>query len=64
MDIEAGSDTEDIEEYLNVFHLNNQSKLHSSNPVSVRDECFIIIKLARRLILNKRRIKRLLNDIG
>ena len=51
MDIEAGSDTEDIEEYLNVFYLNNQTKLYSSNPVSVRDECFIIIKLARRLIL-------------
>ena len=63
MDIEAESDNDDIEEYLNVFDVNDQIKLFSSSPVSIRDACLVILKLARRLNLNKNGVKHLLNDI-
>lgn len=62
-DIEVESDDDDIEDFLNLYDLNNQTKLFPSSPLSVRDACFIIIKLARRLNLNKNGIKHLLNGI-
>jgi hypothetical protein len=65
VNIETGIDDDDndIDEFINEHDLNNQTKLFTSSPLSVRDACFIIIKLARRLNLNKNGIKHFLNGI-
>jgi hypothetical protein len=62
-EVEIGSDDDDIDEFINAYDLNGQTKLFSSSSLSVRDACFTIITLARRLNLNKNGIKNLLNGI-
>ena len=61
--IQAESDDDVIDEVINAFDLNNQTKLFGGSPISVRNACFILIKLSRRLNLNKDGIQRLLDDI-
>ncbi|CAF4047187.1 unnamed protein product [Rotaria magnacalcarata] len=56
-------DDDNINEYIHLHDHNNQTKLFSSCPLSIREACLAIIKLARRLNLDKSGIKILLNDI-
>ena len=62
IDTEAESSDDDIDEIINAYDFNNQTKLFTGSPVSVREACFIIIKLSRRLNLDRNGILRLLHD--
>ena len=61
--VEVEIDDDDTDEFVNEHDVNNLTKLFTSSPLSGRDACFIIIKLARRLNLNKNGIKHFLNGI-
>ena len=53
----------DIDEFTLCYDVNNQMKLYSSCPLSIRDACFAIMKLSRRLNLDKNGIKHVLDCI-
>ena len=46
-----------------LYDINNQTKLFSSCPLSLREACIAIIKLARCLNLDKNGIKHLVDGI-
>ncbi|CAF2013386.1 unnamed protein product, partial [Rotaria magnacalcarata] len=54
---------DNINEFIHSHDLNNQTKLFSSCPFSIRVACLAIMQLARRLNLDKSGIKILLNGI-
>ncbi|CAF3371375.1 unnamed protein product [Rotaria sp. Silwood2] len=56
-------DNDDIDEFIFSYDMNNQTKLFASSPLSIHEACLIIIKLARRLNLNKNDIKNFLDGI-
>ncbi|CAF4503456.1 unnamed protein product [Rotaria socialis] len=62
-DTDDDDDDDDIDEFIFSCDMNNQTKLFSSSPLSIRESCLVIIKLARRLNLNKNDIKNLLDGI-
>ncbi len=62
-DFEGENGDDDMDEFIHLHDLNNQTKLFSSCPLSIREACHAIIKLARRLNLNKNGIKHLLDGI-
>ncbi|CAF3103900.1 unnamed protein product, partial [Rotaria sp. Silwood2] len=62
-EFEDENDNDNIDEYILLYDLNNQTKLFSSCPLSIREACHAIIRLARRLNLDKSGIEFLLNDI-
>lgn len=62
-DLEDRSDSEDVDEFILLYDLNNQTRLYSSCPLSIREACLAVIKLVRRLNLDKSGIKHLLDGI-
>ena len=61
--LDSGSLDEDINKFMRRYDLNNQTKLYPSCPLSIRDACLTIVKLARRLNLDKNGMKHLLDCI-
>jgi hypothetical protein len=60
---DAGSLYDDINNPMLRYDLNNQTKPYPSCPLSIRDACLAIVKLARRLNLDKNGTKHLLDCI-
>ncbi|CAF1222870.1 unnamed protein product [Rotaria magnacalcarata] len=63
VEVKNDNDDDDIDEFIFSCDMNNQTKLFSSSPLSIRESSLVIIKLARRLNLNKNDIKNLLDGI-
>ena len=61
--LDAGSLYDDIDDLMPRYDLNNQMKPYPSCPLSIRDACLAIVKLARRLNLDKNGMKHLLDCI-
>ena len=62
-DSECYTDCDDVDDLIPFYDLNNQKKPFSACPLSIYDASLVIIKLARRLNLDKSGTKRLLDGI-
>lgn len=61
--VESDSSDEDVDDFLFNYDLNNQTKLFPSCPLSKAEACLVILKLTRRLNLDKSGMKHLLDCI-
>ena len=61
--VESDSSDEYFDGFLFDYDFNNQTKLFPSSPWSIVDACLVILKLARRLNLDKSGMKHLLDCI-
>lgn len=61
--LDTGSLYDEINDRMLCYDLNNQTKPYPSCPLSIRDACLAIVKVARRLNLDKNGTKHLLDCI-
>jgi hypothetical protein len=61
--VESDSFDEDVDDFLFNYDLNNQTKLFPSCPLSITSACRAILKLTRRLNLDKSGMKHLLDFV-